>query len=42
LDEVSKFQVKIADFWPDKNTKTTYIVDGVLRFVAAEVENAFP
>jgi hypothetical protein len=38
LDEVGELPVKISDFWPDANTNTTYIVDGVLRVVAAEVK----
>ena len=42
LDGVGEFQVKISGFWPNTDANTTYIVDGVLRVVAAEVENALP
>jgi hypothetical protein len=42
LDGVSKLQVKISDFWPDANANTTYVVDGVLRVVAAAVKNTLP
>jgi hypothetical protein len=38
LDGVGKLQVKISDFWPNANANTNYIVDGVLRVVAAEVK----
>jgi hypothetical protein len=42
LDGVGKLQIKIAGFWSNTDTDTTYIVDGVLRVVAAEVEDTFP
>jgi hypothetical protein len=42
FDEVSKLQIKIPDFWPDADANTTYIVDGVLRVVAAEIKDTFP
>jgi hypothetical protein len=42
LGGVGEVQVKIFGFWPNTDANTTYIVDGVLRVVAAEVENALP
>jgi hypothetical protein len=42
LDGVSKLHIKVSDFWPDADANPTYVVDGVLRVVAAEVKDAFP
>jgi hypothetical protein len=42
LDGVGKLQIKISGFRPHIDTDTTYIVDGVLRVVPAEIENMLP
>ncbi|KAM0878313.1 hypothetical protein ACQ4PT_034962 [Festuca glaucescens] len=42
LDGVGKFHIKVSDFWPDADANTTYVVDGILRVVVAEVKDAFP
>jgi hypothetical protein len=42
LDGVSKIQVKVSNFWSNANANTTYVVDGFLRVVAAEVNDALP
>jgi hypothetical protein len=42
LEEVSKFQIKIAGFRSHADADTTYIVDGISRVVSAEIKYAFP
>jgi hypothetical protein len=42
LDRTSKLQVKISGFEPNKDADTTYVVDGIPRVAAAEVEDTFP
>jgi hypothetical protein len=42
LDRVSKLHIKVSDFWPDADADTTYVGDGVLRVVVAEVKDVFP
>jgi hypothetical protein len=42
LDGVGELKIKIAGFWTHTDANITYIVNGVFRVVAVEVENAFP
>jgi hypothetical protein len=42
FDGVGDLHIKVSDFGMDTNADTTYVVDDVLRVVAAEVEDAFP
>jgi hypothetical protein len=42
LDGIGEFEIKITGLRAHTDANTTYIVDGVLRVVAAVVENVFP
>jgi hypothetical protein len=42
LDGVGELHIKIADLWTNADAHTTYIVDGVLQVVVAEVKDALP